>query len=151
MVGMQTRQDSTDRHRAPITLVLVDDERIIRGALTQSLTSAGFDIVAEAANAQDAVRLVVDLRPDVVLMDLRLPDRAGVETVEQITLLAPASRPDPHPHRGKPGGRGDRRWGKRLHPQDCDAGRDHRRRKGNRRRRIGNLLPDRREAPATHP
>ena len=87
---MQTRQDSTDRHRAPITLVLVDDERIIRGALTQSLTSAGFDIVAEAANAQDAVRLVVDLRPDVVLMDLRLPDRAGVETVEQITLLAPA-------------------------------------------------------------
>ena len=71
---MQT-QDSTDRHRAPITLVLVDDERIIRGALTQSLTSAGFDIVAEAANAQDAVRLVVDLRPDVVLMDLRLPDR----------------------------------------------------------------------------
>ena len=60
--------------------------------MTQSLTSAGFDIVAEAANAPDAVRLVVDLRPDVVLMDLRLPDRAGVKTVEQITLLAPASR-----------------------------------------------------------
>jgi len=89
---MQTRQDSTDSHRAPITIVLVHDERIIRGALTQSLTSAGFDIVAEAANAQDAVILVVDLRPDVVLMDLRLPDRAGVKTVEQITLLAPASR-----------------------------------------------------------
>jgi len=92
LVKMQTRQDSTDRHRAPITVVLVDDERIIRGALTQSLTSAGFDIVAEAANAQDAIKLVVDLRPDVVLMDLRLPDRAGVKTVEQITLLAPASR-----------------------------------------------------------
>jgi two-component system, NarL family, nitrate/nitrite response regulator NarL len=76
----------------PITVVLVDDERLIRSALTQMLLSGGLNIVGEAANAQDAIEVVVDLRPDVVLMDLRLPGISGVEAIEQLGLLAPASR-----------------------------------------------------------
>src|SRR5437868_13538740 len=76
----------------PITVVLVDDERLIRSALSQTLLSGGLNIVGEAANAQDAIEVVVDLRPDVVLMDLRLPDMSGVEAIEQLGLLAPASR-----------------------------------------------------------
>ena len=88
---MPTQPDSTQRQR-PITVVVVDDEQMIRGALTQTLTRGGLDLVGEAANAQDALRLVVDVRPDVVLMDLRLPDSAGVQAIEQLALLAPASR-----------------------------------------------------------
>ena len=76
----------------PITVVLVDDERLIRSALSQTLLSGGLNIVGEAANAQDAIEVVVDLRPDVVLMDLRLPGISGVEAIEQLGLLAPASR-----------------------------------------------------------
>jgi DNA-binding NarL/FixJ family response regulator len=71
---------------------VVDDEQMIRGALVQTLTGGGLDLVGEAANARDALRLVVDVRPDVVLTDLRLPDSSGVQAIEQLTLLAPASR-----------------------------------------------------------
>jgi DNA-binding NarL/FixJ family response regulator len=88
---MPAQHDSTQRSR-PLTVVVVDDEPMIRAALTRTLSGGGLDLVGEAANAQDALRLVVDIRPDVVLMDLRLPDSSGVQTVEQLALLAPASR-----------------------------------------------------------
>ena len=87
-----TRQDSTEEPQRPITVVVVDDEQMIRSALAQTLTGGGLDLVGEAANAQDALRIVVDVRPDVVLMDLRLPDSQGVQAIEQLGLLAPASR-----------------------------------------------------------
>ena len=88
---MRTQPDSTRRPRA-ITVVVVDDEHMIRRALAQTLTDGGLDLVGEAANAQDAVRVVVDVRPDVVLMDLRLPGSPGVQAIEQLARLAPASR-----------------------------------------------------------
>ena len=88
---MPAQHDSTESPRT-ITVIVVDDEQMIRAALARTLTGGGLDLVGEAANAQDALRLVVDVRPDVVLMDLRLPDSSGVEAVEQLALLAPASR-----------------------------------------------------------
>jgi DNA-binding NarL/FixJ family response regulator len=75
-----------------ITVVLVDDEQLMRGALSQALSSGGLEVVGEAATGEGAVEMVVDLRPDVVLMDLRLPGISGVEAIERLGLLAPASR-----------------------------------------------------------
>ncbi len=72
--------------------MLVDDEQLIRVALAQALSSNGLDLVGEAENGEDAIRLVVDVRPDVVMMDLRLPGLSGVDAIEQLALLAPASR-----------------------------------------------------------
>jgi DNA-binding NarL/FixJ family response regulator len=142
---MPAQHDST-QHPRPITVVVVDDEQMIRGALTQTLTGGGLDLVGEAANAQDSLRLVIDVRPDVVLMDLRLPDTSGVRAIERLALLAPASRIlIPHPHRAKPRRGGDRRRRQRLHPQDRTAEGDHRRGQSNRCRRIRHLLPDRRK------
>ncbi|MGO9976419.1 MAG: response regulator [Solirubrobacteraceae bacterium] len=89
---MPTQRDLSKAQRRPITVVLVDDEHLIRGALAQALSNDGLDVVGEAANAPDAVKLVVDLRPDVVLMDIRLPGMPGVQAIERIGLLAPASR-----------------------------------------------------------
>jgi DNA-binding NarL/FixJ family response regulator len=76
----------------PVTVVLVDDEQLIRSALAQALAAGGLDLVGEAANTADAVKMVVDLRPDVVLMDVRLPGSQGVQAIEALGLLAPASR-----------------------------------------------------------
>lgn len=87
-----TAQHNSRQRPRPITVVVVDDEQMIRGALAQTLTGGGLCLVGEAANARDAIRLVVDVRPDVVLMDLRLPDSSGVHAIEQLALLAPASR-----------------------------------------------------------
>jgi DNA-binding NarL/FixJ family response regulator len=75
-----------------ITVVLVDDEELVRGAVAQALTAGGLELVGEATNAADAVKAVVDLRPDVVLMDIKLHGSEGVATVEALGLLAPASR-----------------------------------------------------------
>jgi DNA-binding NarL/FixJ family response regulator len=77
---------------APITVVLVDDEQLTRAALTQALTAAGLELVGEAVNGEAAIELVVGVRPDVVLMDLDLPGLTGIQAIEQLGLLAPASR-----------------------------------------------------------
>src|SRR5512133_2177253 len=85
-------QPSTAERRPPIRVVLVDDEALIRVALAQALASSGLELVGEAATGEDAVKLVVDVRPDVVLMDLRLPAMSGVQVIEQLAVRAPASR-----------------------------------------------------------
>jgi DNA-binding NarL/FixJ family response regulator len=79
------------RHR-PITIVLADEEFLTRTGLSQALSAHGIDVVGEASNAEDAVTTVVDLRPDVVMLDLKLPGISGVDVIEHLVLLAPASR-----------------------------------------------------------
>src|SRR3954463_9636197 len=83
---------SAAERRPPITVVLVDDEQLTRVGLAQALSSGGLQRVGEAATGEDAIELVVDVRPDVVLMDLQLPGMSGVQAIEQLGLLAPSSR-----------------------------------------------------------
>jgi two-component system, NarL family, nitrate/nitrite response regulator NarL len=83
---------STAERRPPITVALVDDEPLIRMALAQALARGGLELVGEAATGEDAVELVVEMRPDVVLTDLELPAMSGVQVIEQLGVLAPASR-----------------------------------------------------------
>jgi len=85
------QQTSVERRR-PITVVLVDDEALIRGAVSQALAGAGIDVVGQAADGHEAIELVAKLHPDVVLMDIRLPQMTGVRAIQQIGLLAPATR-----------------------------------------------------------
>ena len=89
---MRLEQNFASQGESPITVVLVDDEHLIRAALARALSDAGIELVGEAANGEDAVELVVDMHPDVVLMDLRLPGISGVEAIGQLGLLVPASR-----------------------------------------------------------
>jgi DNA-binding NarL/FixJ family response regulator len=88
---MSTERRSGVDRRASITVVLVDDEPLIRRAVAQTLTDGGLDVVGEAADGEDAIELVVDLRPRVVLIDLRLPGISGVEVINRLALLTPAS------------------------------------------------------------
>ena len=74
-----------------ITVVLVDDERLIRSALKQTLSDAGIEVIGEAASGEEALELVLDLRPDIVLMDIKLPGIPGQEAIKRLGLLAPAS------------------------------------------------------------
>ena len=89
---MPPEQESAAERRGPVTVVLVDDEQLTRTTLAQMLTSAGLKLVGEAANTQDAIELVLDLRPDVVLIDIPLPGISGEWAIERLGLLAPASR-----------------------------------------------------------
>ncbi|HEY3944005.1 MAG TPA: response regulator transcription factor [Solirubrobacteraceae bacterium] len=89
---MASDQNPVGESRGPVTVVLVDDEQLIRSALAQALSVGGLDLVGEAADVPDAIGKVVDVRPDVVLMDLMLPGGSGVDAIAQLSLLAPASR-----------------------------------------------------------
>jgi DNA-binding NarL/FixJ family response regulator len=90
--NLQNSQPPCAERREPSTVVLVDDESLIRGALAQALHNAGLQLVGEASNGEDAIELVCELRPDVVLTDIRLPGISGVEMIKRLGLLAPATR-----------------------------------------------------------
>ena len=74
------------------TILLADDHRMLRDSLRRSLEDHGFEVVGEAPDGAEAVRLALALRPDVVLMDVSMPALDGVEATRQITRLAPESQ-----------------------------------------------------------
>ena len=73
-------------------LLLADDHRMLRDSLRRSLEESGFDVVGEAADGAEAVRLAQSLRPDVVLMDVSMPSLDGVEATRQISRVVPSSQ-----------------------------------------------------------
>jgi DNA-binding NarL/FixJ family response regulator len=89
---MCAEHHSVAYNEGALTVALVDDEELIRRAVTQALAASGVVCVGEATSARAGVELVVGSRPDVVLIDLNLPDSNGVTAIEQLARMAPATR-----------------------------------------------------------
>ena len=68
----------------PIRVAVIDDQALMRTGFRMILESAGIDVVAEAENGRDALDIVRRHRPDVVLMDIRMPELDGVAATEQL-------------------------------------------------------------------
>jgi len=76
-----------------IRILSVDDHDLVRKGIAAILsTESDLQLVADASNSQDAVRLFRQHRPDVTLMDLRLPDRSGIETTRLIRNEFPEAK-----------------------------------------------------------
>src|SRR5512135_1091057 len=74
-------------------LLLVDDHAIVRlGLMTLLNDQPDMQVVAEASTAGEAVRAVENFKPDVVLMDIRLPGEGGIEATRQVTARFPESK-----------------------------------------------------------
>lgn len=73
-------------------VIVADDQELVRSGFRLILERAGIDVVAEAANGDQAVRLSAELLPDVVLMDIRMPVMDGVEATAAI-MAGPEPRP----------------------------------------------------------
>lgn len=69
--------------------VVVDDHAGFRRQACLVLEEAGFDVVGEAGNAREAVAIIRRLEPDVVLLDVHLPDADGFSVVADLSELAP--------------------------------------------------------------
>jgi two-component system response regulator DegU len=74
---------------ASVRLLLADDHTMVRQSMRRSMEDAGFEIVGEASDGAEAVRLAGEHGPDVILMDVSMPVLDGVEATRQVR-----SRPD---------------------------------------------------------
>ena len=72
--------------------MLADDHRMLREGLRRSLSELGFTVVAEARNGAEALDLAASVRPDVILMDVTMPELDGVEATRQIKARQPDVR-----------------------------------------------------------
>jgi DNA-binding NarL/FixJ family response regulator len=76
-----------------VRVLVVDDQTLFRSGLARLLAAQpGLQVVGEAGNGAEAMRLVQELEPDVVLMDIRMPEVDGIEATRRITRDRPSTR-----------------------------------------------------------
>ena len=72
-----------------IRILVAEDETLIRMDLVEMLRGAGYEVVAEATNGQEAVDLAILHRPDLAILDVKMPVMDGISAAEKIIELAP--------------------------------------------------------------
>jgi len=68
-------------------VVVAEDESLIRMDIVETLREHGFDVVGEAGDGEVAIELVADLKPDVVVMDIKMPNLDGISAAKAISAL----------------------------------------------------------------
>ena len=74
-----------------VRLLVADDHEVIRTGLATLLAGTGIEIVAEAATGKEAVEKAQECNPDVILLDIRMPDGDGLSTLEKLRAVVPDS------------------------------------------------------------
>ena len=89
---MSTSASVDQRALEEVRVLIVDDHDLFRTGLRNLLEEEGVQIVGEAAGGQEALDIVRELAPDVVVMDLNMPGMGGVEATRHISSIAPLTR-----------------------------------------------------------
>lgn len=76
--------DAPETPAAPRRVVVAEDESLIRMDIVEILRDAGFDVVGEAGDGETAVQLATELKPDLVVMDVKMPQLDGISAAERL-------------------------------------------------------------------
>ena len=83
-------QSSSKSSTSPATRILVaEDETLIRMDLVEMLTEAGYQVIAQATNGQEAFELAHEHKPDLAILDVQMPILDGISAAEKIIAIAP--------------------------------------------------------------
>ncbi|MEN2744817.1 response regulator transcription factor [Sinomonas halotolerans] len=82
--------DHQDDGKAPLRVFILDDHELVRRGLQELLEGEGFDVVGTSATAAEATRRIPALRPDVSVLDVRLPDGTGIEVCRDVHAVDPS-------------------------------------------------------------
>ena len=74
---------------APVRILVAEDEAIIRLDLVEMLTEAGYEVIAQATNGVEAVALATEHRPDLAILDVKMPEMDGITAAQSIIDIAP--------------------------------------------------------------
>lgn len=77
--------DSAAERERPVRVLIAEDEALIRLDLKEMLVEEGFDVVAEVSDGATAVRMAREMRPDLAILDVKMPVMDGIQAAEQIT------------------------------------------------------------------
>jgi len=84
--------ESVGQNNKGANVLIVDDELFFRGLLRDILVKGGFNVVADAANGTEAVELYRKHLPDIVLMDIYMPEKSGIESIRDIIAVDPRAK-----------------------------------------------------------
>ena len=83
-------QSSSTSSTSPATRILVaEDETLIRMDLVEMLTEAGYEVIAQATNGEEAIALANEHKPDLAILDVQMPVLDGISAAEKIIAIAP--------------------------------------------------------------
>ena len=70
-------------------ILVAEDETLIRLDLVEMLTEAGYEVVAQATNGIEAVKFAEELKPDLSILDVKMPELDGISAAEKIINISP--------------------------------------------------------------
>lgn len=73
-------------------IMLVDDAKVMRLMLSRIFEQAGYEVVGEAASGTEAIEKYKELKPDLVMMDITMPEMSGIDAVKEIKKIDPDAR-----------------------------------------------------------
>jgi response regulator NasT len=80
---------TTQTGSTPVRILVAEDEALIRMDLVEMLQEAGYTVVAQAANGEEAIALATEHRPDLAILDVKMPILDGISAAEKIISIAP--------------------------------------------------------------
>jgi AmiR/NasT family two-component response regulator len=75
--------------QSPVRILVAEDEALIRMDLVEMLQEAGYEVVAQATNGEEAISLATEHQPDLAILDVKMPVLDGISAAEKIISIAP--------------------------------------------------------------